>query len=311
MGETVHIIPVGFDYERLLLPITQGELDADRVILLHSPREEEKNANQELAAGMVEKLDYTFKTVLGKSVKIDTPVDSTDDIYDYRKVYSIAYDMIETEVTEGNDVWINISSMPRTVAFAFATAANSIIVENPDVRNRIHTYYVSPQEYLITDMIEELENELDFLEKLRDGEDVDIEDRIDTLQELMAEVENSGTTKGAKQMNGGLHVEFPTVPSSDLRDFEKRILHCLARVGTTESTTELAEKLATEQGEDPEDQSFKSKVQYNVKQLEKDGYINRHPGERENSYRTSLSTMGKLWVDTHPENKSRPKPFDQ
>ncbi|WP_363174796.1 hypothetical protein, partial [uncultured Halovibrio sp.] len=45
--------------------------------------------------------------------------------------------------------------MPRTVSFAFATAAHSIMVERESDRNRIHTYYTVPEKYLETELAEE------------------------------------------------------------------------------------------------------------------------------------------------------------
>lgn len=293
MSQDIHIIPVGFDYERLFLPITQGNLNADKVILINSIKEDEEAA-QDLAGSMTEKLEYMFHTVLG----IDAEVDHLKQIYDYKEVYREAYNRINTQAEDGNNVWINISSMPRTVAFAFATAANSLIVENPGLRNRIHTYYVSPQEYLSTEMKGELESELAFLRSLPDGTE-GVQDRINSIEELLSNVEERGITKGAKVMDpetGDLHVEFPAAPVSDLRDFEKQILRFLHEHGDVESTSKLAKKLAEKQGDESDD-SFRSKVQYNVKQLEKQGYINRV--EQNNSYKTQLSTMGELWVTTH------------
>lgn len=293
MSQDIHIIPVGFDYERLFLPITQGNLEADKVILINSSKEDEEAA-QDLASNMTEKLKYMFEIALG----IDAEVDHLEEIYDYKELYQEAYRRISEQIDDEKNVWINISSMPRTVAFAFATAANSIIVENPGFRNQIHTYYVSPQEYLSTEMRKELEAELDFLNSLPDDTD-GVQDRIDRIEGILSDVEERGITKGAKVLNedtGDLHVEFPATPLSELRNFEKSILQFLHKHGKVESTSKLAEKLAEDQGEESDD-SFRSKIQYNVKQLEKQGYIKRV--ERNNSYETQLSTMGELWVTTH------------
>ena len=138
MGETVHIIPVGFDFERLVQPITRGNLEADRILLLHSSRKTSDEQAQELAGRMVDRLEETFDTILGKDLEIK----SVDDIFEFDVAYPMAYEMIQDEVESGNDVWVNISSMPRTVAFAFASAANTQIIENPESRDQIHTYYV-------------------------------------------------------------------------------------------------------------------------------------------------------------------------
>lgn len=297
-AEKIHIIPVGFDYERLIQPISQGSLEADRVMLLYSSTDTIDTEAQKLAARMVEKLADTFQTVLGITVN-QQPL---DDIFKFENMYPAAYDIIQDEINKGNEVWVNISSMPRTAAFAFATASNSLIVEEPDLRDRIHTYYVSPKEYLVISMIKELREELDFLEDLvEDNESSQAEKRLESIRQLVTDIEKSGTTKGARKRNGGLHVELPVIPPSDLHEFEERVLLFLERVGSTESTSELARQLSREIGEKSTN-SFKSKVQYNVKQLEKKGFVNRT--EVKNKHRTEISTMGQLWVETHRESNS-------
>ncbi len=292
MGNKIHIIPVGFDFQRLVQPIAQGNLEADQIYILHSSRESSDKEAQELAARMVERLEDTFQTILGKTVEVK----AVNNIFEFENAYPKAYKMIQKEVKAGNEVWINISSMPRTVAFAFASAANTLTIENPDKRNQIHTYYVSPKEYLVTKMIKELKNERDFLQDLA-KENPEAEDRLNKISDLVEEVTENGVTKGAKEMKDGLHVEFPAVPTSELNDFEQTLLTFLSETGATESTSELARKLQKTQQEDVDEESFKSKVQYNVKNLDKKGFIDRN--KNKNRYITKLSTMGELWVDTH------------
>ena len=195
MDETVHIIPVGFDFQRLAQPITQGDIDADRVLLLNSSRESSNPESQELAKRMVERLEETLGTLFGKEVKRQ----SVENIFDFETAYTRAYEMIKEEVEEGNTVWVNISSMPRTVAFAFASAANSLVVEEPGYRNSVHTYYVSTEEYIVTRMIRELKEEQEFLENLSEKypEDQDIADRLDSIGGLVSDVQDNGTTRGA------------------------------------------------------------------------------------------------------------------
>lgn len=296
MPENVHIIPVGFDYERLFQPITQGKLEADRIYLLDSPREDADEEVSRLAENMLQKLEDTFDRVLGKTVERYT----VEDIFEFETAYPEAYELIQKEVDQGNQVWVNISSMPRTVAFAFATAANSLVVEKPELRDQVHTYYVSPDEYLVIRMIKQLRKEREFLGELADTNDTSqVQERLEEIDNLVTEIDSSGITKGASQMNGGLHVEFPVIPPSDLHDFEKQVLRFLYHEGKTESTSDLARKLADEIGEESTD-SFKSKVQYNVKQLDQKGFIQRN--EVKNRFETELSTMGRLWVETHIED---------
>ena len=297
MTKQVHIIPVGFDYERLFQPISQGNLEADQVYLLHSSREESDEEARRLAENMMNKLRETFETVLG----IDTETEVVEDIFEFEDLYPYAYEMIEEQVIQGNEVWVNISSMPRTVAFAFAIAANSLLVENNDYRDQIHTYYVSPDDYLVTEMIEQLRKEQKFLEKHQDNSE--FEERYNEISDVIEQIDSSGVTKGAKEMSGGLHIEFPTVPRSDLHDFEKTLLHFLDEIDSAESISDLAKKLAEESNEDIDPDSFKSKVQYNINQLEKEGFVKTE--EEKNRHKPTLDTVGKLWVDTHKDENPK------
>jgi hypothetical protein len=143
-------------------------------------------------------------------------------------------------------------------------------------------------------MIEELKKESEFLEQ-QDGQE--FRERNEAISGLLDEIESSRTTKGASRMNGGLHVEFPVVPFAELHDFKIQILEFFAKEGEMESTSKLARELAEDLDEDLEIGSFKSKVQYNVKQLEKKGFVKRE--QEKTRYKLTLSTMGELWAQTH------------
>jgi len=293
MSDVIHIIPVGFDFQRLAQPITQGDLEADRILLLHSDRESDDKEAQQLAERMVKRLEETLGTLFGKEIDTQT----VDDIFDFETAYQKAYTMIQEEVEEGNEVWVNISSMPRTVAFAFASAANSIIVEEPEYRDDVHTYYVSTDEYLVTRMIRELRNEKEFLEDLTESDsEKQAQTRLNTIEDLISDVEDNGTTKGADQI-----VEFPAIPTGELHQFEKSILYFLDEHGPQESISALSEKLAEATEEDVSPSSLKSKVQYNVTNLEEQGFVKREAVK--NKHKISLDTMGKLWVRSHPEDQ--------
>lgn len=300
MTQTVHIIPVGFDYERLLHPISKGSLDADRVRLVEGQKADTDDSVLDLADRMLRELEYTFKT----HFEIEVENDVLNDIYSYREVFQRAYEMLTEELSVGNTVWVNISSMPRTVAFAFAAAANAYVFENPDDREQIHTYYVRPEKYFAPEMLEQLEKEAEFLDDIRRETEIDaVEERHREIRDLVNEIERSGITKGAQEMGDGrLYVEFPASPLPDLRDFEIDILKFLAEAGAMPSTSALARELGRQQGENPDAEdfeSFRSKVQYNVDKLEDKGYITRV--KKNNSFETMLSVQGELWIETHTD----------
>ncbi|QIB75329.1 MarR family transcriptional regulator [Halogeometricum borinquense] len=292
MTDRVHFIPVGFDFHRLIYPISKGDLEADRVVLLDADADDVDSAASELSGKMVQRLSESFELI---DVDVRHNQIEYDELYNYEELYPLAYDHIWTELQAGNEVYVNISSMPRTVAFAFATAADSIIAEkDAEYRNRVHTYYVAPDDYLVLDMLEAIDNQIEFLQTL---EDIRMPERLHELRDIRSKVDRVGVTEGVRELEDGkMYVEFPASPGRELQDFEKSILEFLYREGAMESTSQLAEQLAADIGEEYND-SFRSRVQYNASNLDERGYIDRV--EKGNRHETSLSTMGMMWVKTH------------
>ncbi|WP_137284843.1 HFX_2341 family transcriptional regulator [Halorussus salinisoli] len=294
-----HIVPVGFDYDRLIAPLVRDQLDVDRVILLEGAVGSE--ANVEYSQNLSQKLEQDFQNLLGATTERVVVAD----VYDYDAAFEQAYDLINAELDEGREVWVNISAMPRTVSFAFATAAHSVMVEREEDREKIHTYYTAPEKYLETELAEELRRQADLLEDLS-GEtetpdevaDDRIEGRLDSARELLSEFDERGTTIGAKRVGDGHIAEIPVASFSNVKPFEEVILFKLGEEGVFESVSELAEALASELDEEYTD-SFRSKVIYNVDRLGPGGkgYIEQE--EHGKSYRTRLSRIGELWVRAH------------
>ncbi|MCT9097676.1 DUF6293 family protein [Haloarchaeobius sp. HME9146] len=289
-----HIVPVGFDYDRLIAPLVRDQFDVDRVILLEGAVGSE--ANVEYSQNLSKKLEKDFENLLGA----ETERLVLADVYDYDAAFEQAYDLINDELDRGNEVWVNIAAMPRTVSFAFATAAHSLMVERQEDRQHIHTYYTAPEKYLETELAEELREQRDLLQDLLDDgvDDERVEAHLDTATSLLEEFDERGTTIGAKEIGGSHIVELPVASFSNVKPFEEVILFKLGEEGEFDSVSELAEALAKELNEEYTD-SFRSKVIYNVDRLGPGGkgYIEQE--EVGKSYRTRLSRIGELWVRAH------------
>ncbi len=324
-----HIVPVGFDYDRLIAPLVRDQIDVDRVVLLEGAVGSE--ANVEYSRHLSRKLETDFQNLLGA----ETERFVLEDVYDYDAAFVGAYDLITAELDRGNEVWVNIAAMPRTVSFAFANAAHSLMVERQEDREGIHTYYTAPEKYLETELAEELREGVGLLEDALEGatgatadatavdtdsatKDADatavetdtvrldrgrVEERLESARDLLAEFDERGTTIGAKEIGGRHIVEFPVASFSNVKPFEELILYKLGEDGEFDSVSELAESLARELGEEYTD-SFRSKVIYNVDQLGPGGkgYVERE--EHGKSYRTRLSRIGELWVRAHSATES-------
>ncbi|MDZ5812535.1 DUF6293 family protein [Halorubrum sp. AD140] len=323
-----HIVPVGFDYDRMIAPLIRDQFDVDRVILLEGTVGSE--ANVEYSRNIARKLEQDFRNLLGA----ETVRERLTDVYDYDAAFERAFDLINAELdrdgagdgstgsgegADGDDapdereVWVNLCSMPRPVSFAFATAAHSIMVERQDDRDRIHTYYTAPEKYLETELAEELRANRDLLRELAAGAtapggtagdadgDVDpdrVAERLESTTDLLAEFDERGTTIGAKRIGDSHVIELPVASFQSVKPFEELVLFTLGEHGEFESVSELAETLAADLNEEYTD-SFRSKVIYNVDRLGPGGkgYIERE--ERGKSYRTTLSRIGELWVRAH------------
>ena len=229
-----HVVPVGFDYDRLIAPLVRERLDIDRVVLLEGAVGSE--ANVEYSRNLAGKLAADFENLIGA----ETERVLIDDVYDYDAAFERAFDLINAELDAGREVWVNVSAMPRTVSFAFATAAHSIMVERQADRDRIHTYYTVPEKYLETELAEELRRGIDLLEDLRADDDVDeseaaerIAERLGNARDLLAEFDERGTTIGAKEIDGSHVVELPVASFSNVEPFEEVILLPSASTGSS------------------------------------------------------------------------------
>ena len=288
-----HIVPVGFDYDRMIAPLVRDQMPVDRVVLLQGDVGSE--ANVEYSRRLAKKLEQDFQSLLGAS----TERHSLPDVYDYDVAFERAFRLINTELDEGNEVWVNVSAMPRTVSFAFATAAHSLMVEREDERERIHTYYTVPEKYLETELAEELRAQVDLLQGLAEEPDDDrIAERLESAQKLLAEFDERGTTIGAKEIGGSHIIELPVASFSNVEPFEELILYTLGEHGEFESVSELASQLASDLDEEYTD-AFRSKVIYNVDRLGPGGKGYVEQEAHGNSYRTRLSRIGALWVRAH------------
>ena len=294
-----HIVPVGFDYDRLIAPLIREQLDVDRVILLEGAEGAVgSEVNVEYSRRLSTKLGKDFENLLGA----ETERFVVEDVYDHDAAFVQAFDLINAELDAGNEVWVNVSAMPRTVSFAFATAAHSIMVERQEDRERIHTYYTAPEKYLESELAEELRAQVDLLSDLAEDaggvDDDHVAERVDAGRELLSEFDERGTTIGAKEVDGSHIVELPVASFSAVEPFEEVILFTLGEHGEFASVSEFAETLASELGEEYTD-SFRSKVLYNVDRLGPGGkgYIEQE--EQGKSYRTRLSRIGELWVRSH------------
>lgn len=128
LGLNVHIVPLGFEYERAVAPFMKRNVDKV-ILVINDDRISEKAAEQ---AEYTEKVKRELE---GKHVEVLVRKADTFDLGDSIRVYS---QIIREEKEAGNFVSINISSSGR---FASVAAAISGMAHDIDV------YYVHASEY--------------------------------------------------------------------------------------------------------------------------------------------------------------------
>jgi len=285
-----HVVPVGYDYDRLLAPLVRDKVDVDRVILLEGER-----GSSDVARKLREDFSSLFDA---ETVGVEI-----DDVYDYDSLFSLAHRVLSDELDEGNEVRINVSAMPRTVSFAFSNAAQHVVVENEEKVRSILAYYTAPERYLETELAEEVEKVVRLMRRLKDeglteGAERSLDERYSRASELLREFNERGTTAGAREFDGSHLIEMPITPPSDPKEFERTLLRTLSEEGVVDSVSELAECVAERTGRENTD-SFRSKVIYNARSLHDKGYVEQ--SESGKSHETRLSHLGRLWVSSHED----------
>ena len=283
-----HVVPVGFDYDRLIAPLVRDKVDVDRAVLLEGPRGSSEVARK-LSEDFVSLFDAETRTV------------EIEDVYDYDDVFASAYSVLRDERDEGNEVRINVSAMPRPVSFAFTNAAQHVVVEDEEARGSILAYYTAPERYLETELAEEVDELVRLMRRLKDegltdSVERELDERYSRANDLLREFEERGTTVGARKFDGSHVIEMPITPPAELKEFERTLLRVLDDVGVVDSVSELAEVVAERTGRENTD-SFRSKVIYDARSLRDKGYVEQTETGR--SHETRLSHLGRLWVKAH------------
>ncbi|MBE6515259.1 MAG: hypothetical protein E7Z71_00995 [Methanocorpusculum parvum] len=138
LGLNVHIVPLGFEYERAVAPFERRNVDKV-ILVINDDKDELKAKKQE---------EYTYKVrqyLEQRNITVDVKKTDTFNLGESIRVYS---QIIREEKERGNFVSINISSSGR---FSSVAASISGMAHNIDV------YYVHASDYAKS--TEQLENQ--------------------------------------------------------------------------------------------------------------------------------------------------------
>ncbi|AGB16775.1 hypothetical protein Halru_2188 [Halovivax ruber XH-70] len=248
-----HIVPVGFDYDRLIAPLVRDQRDVDRVVMLEGAVGSQ--ANVEYSRNLARKLETDFENLLGATTERVVLAD----VYDYDGAFEQGYELITDELDRGNEVWVNVAAMPRTVSFAFANAAHSLMVEREADRDVIHTYYTAPEKYLETELAEELRAQRDLLDDLTtslEGDDAETAVREEEWIDADASVDTdsqsveTGATDDRDRTSGAdtpsTRIEIDPSRLQERLDSAKELLAEFDERGTTIGAKEIGDSHVVE-----------------------------------------------------------------
>lgn len=391
----IHILPVGFDYNRLVTPLIR-DFDPDQVVLLVdddsivsksgnvgelSSSEEERGTTpqpeeitntydasredenafrdpstqssqdtfltsdqeqsspsnfslhegrartgvQESAKSFASKMQDQIQTDLRRRFGIKTRIHPISDLYNPYSAAEELYNFLREIYKEENDgdpeLYINVSSMPRTMAFAAYIAA-AIIGSDSEEQTTPSVYYSIADEYLGPKMLEvmkenqrsryealdELTGLVDYQEDLSDDVREVFERQIRQLQqqharseEIISRIERDGFSSiNAEAHSGPVHVDLPLLSAPTVSGGEVAVLEVLEKEDSVESIKNLAEQLAN-LFEEEYSESTRNWAARMVTRLHQKGFVEQERSGRKRA--TSLTSLGKLWISTHDVGK--------
>jgi hypothetical protein len=272
-----------------------------RVLILHGTGHQSLDGHVDLAERLVIKVrEDLLRNVPGLTA--DAIVEKEmDDVHDYGGAFQAAYLFLREQLLDRNRVWVNVSSMPRPVSFAWASAAQALALEDMEWQERLTIYYTAPQDYLVTSAWPTLQTQVADLEiALRDGGVERLREAArsarDAISRLADTISNQGMTVGAREVNGSYLVPLPLSPPSRPREFEKELLTLVRKHGgNLETVTRLAHLYsAKKRRPEREFLNIKARVVYTARLLQRRGFFRLE--EKGRSTRIELTPLGQAWL---------------
>jgi len=249
----VHIAAGGFEYDRILKPMF-NRYPVDKLLLLRS-KTSPYQGPRNLAKRFIDKLQEN---------PIEIKIHRVD-MYDFDDVYSKVIKILKNESNRNKKIYLNISSAPKLTLVAMMSAA--FMMKN---QADIEIFYVSPEKYLIPEIVEKLS---------------DVENNVEELKELGNQFLENGTAMGLKN-----YEEIPIFPVKNITDRDRYILEVLKSSDGVDSIKELVLKVNRSRKKRIE----RSSVQYRLEKLKENGlvYTERH----NKKLRISLTRVGDIYL---------------
>jgi len=261
-----HVAVGGLEYDRIIGPM-MGKYPVKRLFLLKGDTRDEYPDADELTDEFVKKLE---------NMPIDIEMVEVD-IYDFDDVFSATLDVIErcTEDVKDEDseeetpIYLNVSSAPKLAMIAMISAGFLA-----GRKANIEMFYVSPEEYLVPQLVAK-------------GQDVgEREEALEEFMEVRDHFMESGSGKKVKDYS-----EIPVFPLKEVTELDMDILEVLHEEDGAESIGALTEKVNERREE--EDKIKRSNVQYRLNKINKMGLVMTERKDRR--VEIELTKLGEMY----------------
>lgn len=251
----VHITAGGFEFDRIVIPMF-SRYPVKKLIIFQSHSSPYQNA-KELVGSFHDRLeDYPVETEC-------IPVD----IYDFNDVFLKTLEQIKKYAGQGIKVYINISPVPKIATVSMLSAAFL-----SEYKKNLEIFYVSPQEYLIPELVSDLAK-------------IDGDEDIRKLTELRDKLIKKGVASGVKE-----YLDIPVFPILRITDVDMEIFTVLQKEGGVDSIEELVELVNASR----KDTLSRSSIQYRLDKLQENGMVVTEREDRRLKIR--LKKLGEVYL---------------
>jgi len=282
MEDKVHIVPVGFEYERMLWGLER--YGVTRIYVIRGVSELEHEIDY-----YVEKLKQRYSNL----VETDNFREIFIDIFNLGEIFNVAKTIIETESLE-NQVYINISTATKLLAIGLTMAA--WCADTDKMRYLPIIYYVRPKNY-VQQLIPACYFKLKDLLKNFSEQKINKEEVYAFLKELeisFRDFMEKGSAWGREEI-----ISIPFMPIKPPSEFEMQILAVLEMYGgevrrIEDLVKDFDPNKFLKRGSKKPRLALRSKIAYHLRNLEKRQLVQRIPNRIGTKVR--ITDLGKVFI---------------
>jgi len=259
----VHLIPIGFEYDRIIKPIIERYPAKKGYLLIGKSPSGEFHLEEKFARNFTKKIE-----------QLPVEFDKVElDIYDFDTVFDVVYKIMRDVAESGDPIYVHISPAPHVMFAAMMFA--SYLIEGDA---KIELIYVKPKEYLFPQILQAIShlNRKDSVDKA-----------VEELKELYEKFNKYGNGIDVEEIVG-----LSPFPVQELSPLEFETLKVLLKEQEVDSIQDLV-MLINQERDEP---IARSNIQYYLRELERKKLITTERDKKK--LRIHIAPVGELYGKT-------------